>query len=151
MDQLLNLIPSAPYTKSIALSLPGDEEQTERGQLRWMRPIVLVGLYFSVIEASDDSLATPTLDDLLVSLGANESEQYTANVRSDALDLGDSEWADASALHWARAGRAMALALDGPSELFLSFRWKRPSVDSPIYNAALITVSAAYRVAEVAK
>lgn len=136
--------PLAPYSRSQHLTLSRTSQSSGRYSLRFYWPVQIVGMKLSCIAATAvGGLVAPTLDHLLLSLGTNETTLYTSTDREGDITSAES-YADASALDL--DGLCYhSIVLAGPGEIGLEARWKRFAAGVPIYEDALISVTARFR------
>lgn len=145
------LAPIAPHTRSVMIALARTVEASGRYVIPFQWPVEVVGLHVNVIANSAEAggLIAPTIEALLCDLSVNEGRKFTSAVRDSDLAAGSS-FADLQALGLL-APRVISIPLGGPSELAFELRWKRWIAGAPIYEDALITISALFRRIELAE
>ena len=108
-------------------------------------PAEIVALHVDVIPGSSNggALVAPTVADLLCDLSVNEGRKYCSTARDSDLAPGSS-FASLAALS-ILAPRVISIPLAATSELAFELRWKRFTAGAPLYEDALVTISALYR------
>lgn len=139
------LAPLAPHTRSIVIAVPADSEATDRYVIPFQWPAEIVALHVDVIPGSSigGALVAPTVADLLCDLSVNEGRKYCSTARDSDLAPGSS-FASLAALS-ILAPRVISIPLAATSELSFELRWKRFVAGAPLYEDALVTISALYR------
>jgi hypothetical protein len=118
--------------------------------IKFASPVEVVGLSASVIAASAvGGLVAPLREHLLIDLEVNAENHFTAMERDSEVAHG-SNFADLQAVDVALP-RLVSIPIAGSGELGIDLRWKRFAAGFPIYEDALITISAMYRTISTAE
>jgi len=130
----------APLTWEVQASLGGTVLQTGRIPLDFRGPVEIVGFYPSVIATSAAlGLLTPTLDDILVLLDANNQERFTNRLEQTTAAATGAGFVTLGALGSERAARFVAIKIrNARPDVGVQFRWKRDPAGGAIYQDATI-------------
>lgn len=134
----------APYTWEVQATLGRTTLQTGRIPLAFKKPVKIVGFYPSVIAGSavGGALLTPTLDDILVLLDANEERRFTNRLEQTTAAATGAGFVTLGALGSARAQRFLNLKLrEAAPDIGVQFRWKRDPNGVAIYEDAIVALA----------
>jgi hypothetical protein len=136
-----NTKPFATNTWELSARLLGNAEQTDRATLLFPMPARIVGVYPSVINLSDDEdLKNASPDDILVSLDANQQRIFTQYIAQTSQANVKIQYVTLAALNTQYRDLMIEL-LNSRPEVGITFRWKRFTTGTPIYNDALVSLS----------
>jgi hypothetical protein len=135
--------PVAPDTWEIRASLADADEESPRIDIVFPSPSTVVGAYCAVIQdSSNGGLLIPDLNDLLVLVDLDNQRRFTSGPTQ-----GQSSAASKSSQYITLAAldsrvRDLYLNLASPRPVLgLTFRWKRHTAGTPIYEDAQISVA----------
>lgn len=142
------MLPVAPYTRSLHINLPWNQDESGRYVIGFNWPVDIVGLLFTVINSSDNAQGSawlvPAHADLVCSLAVSNEKVYTSvSENSDVTTTQD--FSDLRALDVVAGLRVTRIIIAGPGELGFNLRWKRTQIGAQRTLSALISASVMYR------
>jgi len=137
-----NHAPVAPYTWEVQANLLRTVQDTGRIPLRWNRPVMIVGMYASVVQNSAaGQLLIPTTDDITVELQANQEDRFTNRLETTAATGLVSSYVTLEALS-VQVPRLTEIRLENASpQVDVSFRWKTNPPANPTHEDAYCSLA----------
>lgn len=134
--------PVTPYTWEVQSNLARTVQDTGRIPLRWNRPVMIVGMYASVLQNSAvGGLLIPSTDAITVELSANQEDRFTNRLEDTAATGLVSSFVTLEALS-VQVPRLTEIRLENAApQVDVAFRWKTNNPASPTYEDAYCSLA----------
>lgn len=119
--------PAAPHTREVRVDFDSDDEEAGRVAMEWSKAVIVVGFYASLyVYGEEEGLATPTLDDILVSLDKNDEKRFTTRERDPDAGAEGHQFVTLGAITEQQGRRLHNIEIDTPRpQLGINFRWEQ--------------------------
>jgi hypothetical protein len=144
-DQLVAALhaPVTPYTWEVQAALARTVQDTGRIPLRWNRPVLIVGMYASVLQNSTvgGGLLIPSTDAITVEISANQEDRFTNRLEDTAATGLVTSFVTLEALS-VQTPRLTEIRLENAApQVDVAFRWKTNNPASPTYEDAYCSLA----------
>lgn len=137
-----NHSPVAPYTWEVQANLVRTVQDTGRIPLRWNRPVMIVGMYASVVQNSQiGGLLIPTTDDITCEISANQEDRFTNRLEDTAATGLVTSFVTLEALS-VQVPRLQEIRLENAApQIDVAFRWKTNNPAAVTYEDAYCSLA----------